>query len=117
MLAAESVSGIPSVIEMSPWTTTIDWQESYLTAFEKGWILVELPAPLASNKPGKVTFSKITAKKDAVTCSPTLPHIHAMKNQAQNLLTIYGRNICVRFTEQERFADRKRIYRSAAKKA
>lgn len=87
MLAAESVSGIPSVIEMSPWTTTIDWQESYLTAFEKGWILVELPAPLASNKPGKVTvFEDNGKKKTPVTWSPTLPHIHAMKNQAQNFV-------------------------------
>ncbi len=87
MFAAESVSGIPAVVEMSPWTTTIDWQESYLIAFDKGWILIELPAPLASNKPGKVTVYEDSGRKPTpVTWSPTLPHVHAMKNQAQNFV-------------------------------
>jgi predicted dehydrogenase len=87
LLAAESVSGIPAVIEMSPWTTSVDWQESYLIAFDKGWIHVELPAPLASNKPGKVTVFEDNGKKSTpVTWSPTLPHVHAMKNQAQNFV-------------------------------
>ena len=87
LIAAESVSGIPAIIEMSPWTTSIDWQESYLIAFDKGWIHVELPAPLASNKPGKVTVFEDNGKKPTpVTWSPTLPHIHARKNQAQNFV-------------------------------
>jgi hypothetical protein len=86
-LTAESVSGIPAVIEMSPWTTSLDWQEEYLIAFEKGWIKIELPAPLASNKAGKVTVFEDNGKKSApVTWSPTLPHVHAMKNQASNFV-------------------------------
>jgi predicted dehydrogenase len=87
MFAAESDSGISAVVEMSPWTTGIDWQESYLVAFEKGWIRIELPAPLASNKPGKVTVYEDNGKGETpLTWSPTLPHVHAMKNQAQNFV-------------------------------
>ncbi len=86
-MTAESESGVPAVIEMSPWTTSLDWQEEYLIAFEKGWIKLELPAPLASNRAGKVTVFEDNGKKDApVTWSPTLPHVHAMKNQAANFV-------------------------------
>ena len=87
LLAAESESGIPCIIEMSPWTNTIDWQEQYLIAFEKGYILIELPAPLASNKPGKVTVMEDNGSHSTpITWSPTLPHTHAMKNQANNFI-------------------------------
>ncbi|MHB1152764.1 MAG: Gfo/Idh/MocA family protein [Eubacteriales bacterium] len=96
MLAAESVSGIPAIVEMSPWTTSIDWQESYLIAFEKAWIQIDLPAPLASNKPGKVTVYEDNGKKPTpITWSPTLPHVHAMKNQAQNFVNYIRNGKCV----------------------
>lgn len=96
MFAAESVSGIPAIVEMSPWTTSIDWQESYLIAFEKGWIQIDLPAPLASNKPGKVTVYEDNGKKPTpITWSPTLPHVHAMKNQAQNFVNYIRNGISV----------------------
>ncbi len=87
LLVAESVSGVPAIIEMSPWFNSIDWQEQYLIAFDRGWILIELPAPLASNKPGKVTIMEDNGKHSTpITWSPTLPHVHAMKNQAQNFV-------------------------------
>ena len=40
------------VLEMAPWQNTLDWQESYLVCFEKGSVLVELPAPLANQQAG-----------------------------------------------------------------
>lgn len=85
-LTAQSVSGVPAVIEMSPYQTTIDWQEEYLVAFGRGWVKIELPAPLTSNRAGKVTVYEDSGKKPPITWSPTLPHVHAMKNQAMNFV-------------------------------
>jgi hypothetical protein len=56
LLVGKSKSGIPCKIEMTPYQTTIDWQESALVCFEKGWVKVELPAPLTLNRAGRVTF-------------------------------------------------------------
>ena len=87
LLTVESESGVPGVIEMSPWENTVDWQESYLIAFEKGWIRVDLPAPLAYNRAGKVTVMEDNGSSDMPkTWSPSLPTIHAMKNQAMNFV-------------------------------
>ena len=87
MLAVHSKSGIAGVIEMSPYCTTIDWQEEALVAFEKGWIKIELPAPLASNRPGKVTVYRDPgngAVPEKLT--PQLPWVHAMRQQAINFV-------------------------------
>ena len=35
LLAVKSESGVPGVIEMTPYRTTIDWQESALVCFER----------------------------------------------------------------------------------
>jgi len=85
VLAGQSVSGLPCVIEMSPYCTTVDWQESALVAFEKGYIKLELPAPLASNRPGKVEILKDPGKGAAPQVTiPQLPWVHAMRQQALN---------------------------------
>ncbi|MBT4823377.1 MAG: Gfo/Idh/MocA family oxidoreductase, partial [Lentisphaerae bacterium] len=87
MLAAESESGVPGVIEMSPYHTSIAWQESVLVCFERGYVKVELPAPLALNRPGRVEVMRDpehAANPD--TTSPHLPWVHAMRQQAINFV-------------------------------
>lgn len=86
MLAAVSESGVAGVIEMSPYQTTVDWQESALIAFERGWIRVDLPAPLASNLPGTVTMYRDPGDTPPVAITPQLPWIHAMRQQAINFV-------------------------------
>ena len=83
VLVVHSDSGIPGTIEMSPYETTIDWQEEALITFEKGYIRLTLPAPLAANRPGSVTIYRDpggdgTPYRD----SPQLPWVHAMRQQA-----------------------------------
>ncbi len=86
LLVGESQSGIPCTIEMSPYTTTIDWQERALIAFEHGTITLELPAPLAQNRPGRIeVFHDVPGSVPVRTC-PTLPWVHAMKQQAANFI-------------------------------
>ncbi|NLC55638.1 MAG: Gfo/Idh/MocA family oxidoreductase [Armatimonadetes bacterium] len=87
MLAVQSESGVAGVLEMTPYRTTIDWQESALVAFERGYVKLELPAPLASNRPGRVEI--LSDPGDGTvprTVVPTLPWVHAMRQQAMNFV-------------------------------
>ncbi|HET6486603.1 MAG TPA: Gfo/Idh/MocA family oxidoreductase [Spirochaetia bacterium] len=87
LLAGQSASGIACALEMSPYQTTVDWQESALVAFEKGWVKVELPAPLASNRPGRVELYRDPGNgQTPETIVPQLPWVHAMRQQAMNFV-------------------------------
>jgi predicted dehydrogenase len=86
MFAGRSKSGVACVLEMTPFQTTVDWQESALVCFQNGWIKVELPAPLASNRPGKVTIFKDTGKGAPTFTEPQMPWVHAMRQQAMNFV-------------------------------
>ena len=87
LLAGQSASGVACTIEMSPYRTTIDWQESALICFEKGHLRLELPAPLASNRPGRVEFFRDPGNGvTPETIVPQLPWIHAMRQQAMNFV-------------------------------
>jgi predicted dehydrogenase len=88
LLAAEGRSGVPGIIEMSPYRTTLDWQESVLVAFERGYVKVELPAPLASNRPGTVEVLRDPGGGTTPqTIQPHLPSVHAMRQQAINFVS------------------------------
>lgn len=87
VLAARSASGVAGIIEMEPWANSIDWMESSLVAFRKGFIRVDLPAPLASQQCGRVTVMEDRGGTP-ITWSPSLPPVHAMRNQAKNFLAM-----------------------------
>lgn len=87
LLVVHGTSGVVGTIEMSPYCTTIDWQEEALVAFERGYVKITLPAPLASNRPGRVTIYRdpgngATPEK----IEPVLPWVHAMRQQAINFV-------------------------------
>ena len=85
VLAVRSDSGVAGIIEMSPYQTTLGWQESALIAFEHGYIKLELPTPLASNQPGRVEIFRDPGNgKTPETVVPVLPPVHAMRQQAIN---------------------------------
>jgi predicted dehydrogenase len=85
MLAVRSRSGVCGVIEMSPYQTTADWQESIIVAFRHGWIKVDLPAPLAAAQPGQVEIFRDPGNGATPTRTvPALPPIQAMRQQAIN---------------------------------
>ena len=87
LMAAISDEDIPGLIEMSPYVTTLDWQESVLVAFERGWVKVELPSPMAVNRPGRVEVFYDPGNGEAPRLvQPQLPWDHAMRCQARNFL-------------------------------
>ncbi len=87
MLAGQSDSGIACIIEMTPYETTIDWQESALVCFERGWVKLELPAPVTLNRAGRVEFFRDPgAGATPQTVTPQMPWAHAMRQQAINFV-------------------------------
>jgi len=87
LLVGQSAGGIPCTIEMTPYATTIDWQESALVCFERGWVKLELPAPLTLNRAGRVTFFRDPGNGvQPQFIEPQMPCVHAMRQQAVNFL-------------------------------
>lgn len=87
LFVAHSASGVPCTIEMAAYNSTIDWQESALVAFEKGYVKLELPAPVSYNRPGQVEVFKDPGNGAVpVTLRPSMPWVHAMRNQALNFI-------------------------------
>jgi len=87
LLGARSQSGVACVIEMSPYKTTLDWQESALVGFEHGYIQLDLPAPLVLNRPGRVEIFRDPGKGVVPqTLVPQLPWVHSMRQQAINFV-------------------------------
>ena len=88
LLAVESTAGIPGTIEMTPYRTTIDWQEEALVCFEKGWVRLTLPAPLTVNRAGTVEVYSDPDGGAPERIQPTLPWVHAMRQQAINFVAV-----------------------------
>ncbi len=87
LLAVQSESGVAGTIEMAPYNTTIDWQESALVAFERGYVKLGLPAPLACNRPGSVEVLRDPGGQAVPqTVVPRLPWVHSMRRQAVNFV-------------------------------
>jgi predicted dehydrogenase len=87
LLAGVSAGGAGCAIEMTPYRTTVAWDESALVAFEKGYVRLDLPAPLSANRPGRVEIFRDPGDgKTPETVVPQLPWVHAMKQQAVNFV-------------------------------
>jgi len=88
LMAVESESGVAGTVEMTPYKTTLDWQESALIAFEHGYVKLNLPAPMAMNRPGTVEILRYPGGGvTPETIFPQLPWIHSMRQQAANFVS------------------------------
>lgn len=85
LLAVESESGVTGTIEMATFSTSDDWQESALVCFQKGYVHIDLPAPLVSQRSGKVSVFSESGSGGSYT-APVLPNVSAMRNQAKNFI-------------------------------
>lgn len=87
LLVAESASGAAGLIEMCPYAQSVGWDETALATFERGYVKLELPPPLAYNLAGRVEIFKDPGNgATPVKIAPDLPTIHAMRNQALNFI-------------------------------
>jgi predicted dehydrogenase len=83
LLVAESASGVTGVIEMSPYQTSRGWHESALVAFERGYVRLDLPPPLALNQAGRVVILRDPGGSEPLLIAPQLAPVHAMREQAR----------------------------------
>ncbi|NLF00584.1 MAG: Gfo/Idh/MocA family oxidoreductase [Anaerolineales bacterium] len=87
LLAVESESGVAGAIEMAPYETTVSWEESALVAFQHGYVRLDLPAPLAINRPGQVEFMSDRGNGQVPSrTAPIVPMLGAMQQQARNFV-------------------------------
>ncbi|HYF51870.1 MAG TPA: Gfo/Idh/MocA family oxidoreductase, partial [Planctomycetota bacterium] len=86
LMACQSDSGVCATLEMAPYQSSIDWHETFFVAFEKGYVKVELPAPLARQRAGRVTVFRDNGKGTPTVTEPVLPMKSAMRCQAENFL-------------------------------
>lgn len=86
LLIGESDSGVTVTLEMAPYHTTTEWHESILVAFDKGYVKIDLPAPLVRQQAGVVTVMADNGVDEAHTYQPVMPNVSAMRNQAVNFL-------------------------------
>lgn len=107
LLGVESASGIPGIIEMTPYQTTVAWEEEVLVAFTRGYIKIKLPAPLAIHRPGSVEVYENAANTTPRRYFPTLPWDDAMLQQARNFLCVCRGELSPPCTAFEAVADLK----------
>ncbi|THF76709.1 Gfo/Idh/MocA family protein [Cohnella fermenti] len=86
LLTGESDSGVTVALETAPYQTTIEWHESLLVCFERGFVRVDLPPPLARQQAGKVTIMKDNGKEPPSYECPVMPNRSAMRQQAMNFI-------------------------------
>ena len=65
--------------------------------FEKGWIRLELPPPMAANRAGRVTVSRDPGQGETPQeIVPQLPHVHSMRQQAAHFVqAVRGKPTCL----------------------
>ncbi|MBL4575637.1 MAG: Gfo/Idh/MocA family oxidoreductase [Opitutaceae bacterium] len=84
LLIGESKSGVPCSLEMDTYRSTIAWNEKAFISFEKGFIEMGLPAPLAKNRPGWIRYFEDPddSETSPMVMTPDLPWEDAMRQQA-----------------------------------
>jgi predicted dehydrogenase len=89
MLAIESERGVPGVFEFTPYASTKDWREYAIVCFERGYVRVDLPAPLAVNRAGTAkVFRDDGGGTIPFATRPVFPAKSAMYSQAENFIAL-----------------------------
>ena len=89
LLVAESQSGVPGLIEMSPYKTALAWEEEALVAFEHGYVRIALPPPLSRFHCGQVEVYIDRPNGEGPRREvPSLPYVDAMAAQAGRFVQV-----------------------------
>jgi len=82
---AESDSGITATLEMAAYHTRDHWEEAYTVCFEKGYIRIELPAPMARQHSGRVLVYRGVGEVTSME-EPVMRSRWAMSEQARRFV-------------------------------
>lgn len=86
LLSVKSQSGVPATFEFTPYSAPLEWQEYAVVCFQKGYVRVDLPAPLAVNRPGTVEIYRGEGPQGPTRTHPVFPAKSAMHEQAESFL-------------------------------
>src|SRR5882762_9913527 len=65
----------------------LDWQEKAKVGFDKGYLKLDLPAPMVLDRPGKLqVFEDRGGQETPKLIEPVFAPWHAMRSQAANFL-------------------------------
>lgn len=82
-MQVRSASGVTGLLEMAPWSNTVEWQETALVCYERGWIRLRLFAPLTAGRAGEVEVCEDRGGgATPLTIRPAMPWTGAMQHQA-----------------------------------
>ncbi|MBQ7258203.1 MAG: Gfo/Idh/MocA family oxidoreductase [Abditibacteriota bacterium] len=101
----ESNTGVSGIIEMATFINTTEWLEKYMVCFEKGYVEVDLPAPLTERYAGRVKVMKDNGNDLPEFITPILPRVHAFKHQAENFVKAVKGEIPVKTQPEEAVKD------------
>jgi predicted dehydrogenase len=91
IMACESQSGVPIVLEMEPYSLHREWEEKYTACFNRGYIQLSLPAPMARQQAGKLTVYQNEGDNSAYL-QPVIPPNWSMMEQARIFVdTVQGK--------------------------
>lgn len=85
LLVAEGASGVPATIELAPYETSMGWHETAVVGFDRGYVRVELPPPLASQRAG-VVEELYPDGGEPIRRRPAMPPESAMLQQARRFV-------------------------------
>lgn len=88
LMTLESESGRPGTLEMRPYDTTNDWQESLLVGFDNGYVSVELQPPLTHHRASDVEVMTAPPEGQQKTTRPAMPTVSAMRAQAKTFCEV-----------------------------
>ena len=70
----------PAVLEMAE-IPLQEWQEGVEVLFEKGWLELQFPSPLARDAPARVELTRPGARDEIL--APTMPRSWSFRRQAE----------------------------------
>jgi len=87
LLVTQTASHVPTVFEFTPYESKSEWIERALVCFERGYVSLDLPPPLAMQRAGTVEiFYEASGTEAPKRVAPLFPSTCALENQAQLFL-------------------------------
>jgi predicted dehydrogenase len=81
-LSASTATGVTVTLEMAAYQCRDHWEEAYTLCFAKGYVRLELPAPMARQRAGRVLIYRGAGEVTAFE-EPVFPSRWAMQEQAR----------------------------------
>jgi predicted dehydrogenase len=95
LMVCKSKSGVTVALEMNAYEIRDEWQEYYKACFDKGFVSMSLPAPMARQRSGNLIIYRNT-KNGGTYENPVIPPVWCMREQARLFIEeVQGKMSCI----------------------